>query len=519
MPTQPPTTFPLRLAVVDVGSNAIRYAVAEFSDPDHYTEIEAERIAVRLGRDVFTRERTLSEITLELGTAALVQIRRRLDDLGIPHYRAVATSAVRESRNGGEFVDRVRRESGIHLETISGSEEARLVWLAIRRRVRMGSSRWVLMDLGGGSVEISVVDRDGILWSESHTLGSVRLLQRFQEEEMTDEDDFRTLLERYVQVLKMPRAVAKWSPVGIIATGGNIEALAKLADAPQDSDGVRTLPMEDLRATLDRLVGLTEQERIDRLGLRVDRADVIVPAAVVYERVAELAGANEILVPGVGVREGVLMDLVDDLTDHSAHAGRSERGIYAAAVALGRRFRFDEAHARQVAELSLSLFDQLHELHDLGARARRILMTGALLHDIGQFISYRRHHKHSWYIISNADLPELSPRELEMAALVARYHRRAEPNPSHPGFDALDEEEQELVTKVSSLLRVADALDREHVARVQALSAEVAGDTLILRLDARGDLALESWALRKKGRLFERVFGLSIRVRHAREID
>jgi exopolyphosphatase/guanosine-5'-triphosphate,3'-diphosphate pyrophosphatase len=200
-----------RVAAVDVGSNAIRYVIAEVSKTGAYLEVESERIGVRLGKDVFTKSRTLTAATMDAGVGALSRIRRRIDDLGIAHYRAIATSAVRESRNGGEFVDRIRRESGIHLETISGSEEAKLVWLAVNDRMNLSSSRWFLMDLGGGSVEVSVVDREGILWTESHTLGSVRLLQAFSENGASlSGEEYRELRERYVHSLKVPRAVAEW---------------------------------------------------------------------------------------------------------------------------------------------------------------------------------------------------------------------------------------------------------------------------------------------------------------------
>jgi exopolyphosphatase / guanosine-5'-triphosphate,3'-diphosphate pyrophosphatase len=413
---------------------------------------------------------------------------------------------VRESRNGGEFVERVRRESGIHLETISGSQECRLVWKAVRERLPLGEDRWFLVDLGGGSVEVSVVDRDGILVSESHTLGSVRLLQAFRDEVAAGRG-YRELLERYVHMLKIPAAMAQWRPVGAIATGGNIEALAKLAKAPVDDRGVARLPLRDLRSVLARLEALDYEARIRDLGLREDRADVIVPAAVVYERVAELVEADAILVPGVGVREGLLLDLVDDLRDHVAHAGARDREVRAAAVSLGRRFLFDEPHAVHVAELSLSIFDQLRSLHGLGDDLRRVLLVGALLHDIGQFVSYRRHHRHSWYLITNSELPDLSPDEVRMAALVARYHRRAEPSPEHPEFAPLPEEERSAVRVLSAILRVADSLDRGHSARVASVGVRVGPERVVLEAAMSGDVGLESWALRKKGRAFENVFG------------
>lgn len=503
--------FPLRLAAIDVGSNAIRYTVGEFADPDHWTEVAGERIAVRLGRDVFTRERRLSDETLEAGTRALVQIRRRLDDLGVQHYRAVATSAVRESRNGSEFVDRVRGESGIHLETISGSEEARLVWLAVCQRIKLGERRWVLMDLGGGSVEVSIMDQDGIRWSESHSLGSVRLLQTFRDDAVEGDEDLLELLARYVQVLRVPRLATIPEPRGVIATGGNIEALARLCGASSDANGVRSLPLADLSEVLGRLADFNESERVDRFGLRTDRADVIVPAGVVYEHVAKLAEADEIVVPGVGVREGVLLDLRDERLDRVGHTDRQTRGTLAAAVALGRRCRFDESHGRHVAKLSLSMFDQLTDLHGLGRSGRRILQTGALLHDIGQFISYRRHHKHSCYIISNADLPGLSSGELAMAALVARYHRRANPQPKHPGYGELPKADRDLVRKLAAILRVCDALDREHLSRVRKLEVRRTPEGFDLHARVRGASGLESWALRKKGHLFRDVFGGPVR--------
>lgn len=502
-----------RIAAIDVGSNAIRYAVAEISDAGVYGEVEGERIAVRLGADVFTRERVLRAETIEAGVAALVQIRRRLDDLGVAHYRAVATSAVRESANGGEFVERVRRESGIHLETISGSEEARLVWVAVANRVGFGSDRWLMMDLGGGSVEVSVADGSGILWSESHTLGSVRLLQAFRENgEPQSGSDYRELLERYVHVLKFPDALRTWGPVAAVATGGNIEALADLAGAERDERGVSRLRLSALQAAIERLAALSVEERVARLGLREDRADVILPAAVVYERVAELAGVDEILVPRVGVKEGLVLDLDEQLTDEAAHSSHRDRTIRSAALALGRRFQFDEVHGEQVARLSLALFDGLVDLHGLGTRERDLLMVAALLHDIGQYISYRRHHKHSQYVIANSELPELSPADVSFVALLARYHRRSEPKLGHPEFAALAPPDRDAMRALAAILRVADALDREHVERVASLQCRVERDAVVLEVETRGTLTLEEWALRRKGSLFEAVFRRPVRV-------
>lgn len=507
-------TFPLRVAAIDVGSNAIRFVAAEFTSPSRWFELESRRPSVRLGHGAFLSGH-LARTSMDAAVDALAGIRRRMDALEVGRYRAVATSAVRESVNGAELIERVRRECGIHLEPITGGEEARLVWLAVRSRVALGDRNWILVDLGGGSVEVSLIDDERLLWSESHTMGSVRLLEELSAAGETPER-VRRLFAEYAGTLtfRLARLAERWDPAGLIATGGNIEALARLAGAAPDGDGdgVGVLPLQELRAAIETLSRLTFEQRIDRLGLREDRADVILPAAVVYERIGALAGVDHFLVPYVGLKEGLLLDLVDELATHSAHEERQEQVILAGALALGRRYLFDEPHARHVANLSLSLFDQLRPLHGLGGPDRRILLAAAVLHDIGQFISYRKHHKHSYYVISQSELPGLTPRETQLAALVARYHRRAEPQEDHEGYRDLPDEERGRIGKLASLLRVADSLDREHLQQVSMLRTRREDGELVLELEGRGELLLEQWALRKKAEIFERTYGLTLRL-------
>jgi exopolyphosphatase/guanosine-5'-triphosphate,3'-diphosphate pyrophosphatase len=495
--------FPLRVAAVDIGSNAIRFTAAEFLDPSSHVELEYQRVPVRMGHSAFLTGR-LDPENIDAAVEAMASFRRYVDTLGVKEYRVVATSAVRESRNGGDLASRVRQEAGFALETITGSEEARLVWLAVRDRFPLDGP-WVLVDLGGGSLEVSVVSESGIEWSESHTMGTVRMLEDLGGSDPGPEALTR-LIEEYAGTLRLPR-LGDEGLRGLIATGGNIEALAELAGAEPDPDGVSRLPVEALRETARQLGSMTNDQRMSELDLRPDRADVIVPAAHVYLRVAELTGADEVVVPHVGVKEGVLLDLVEDLTTHRLHVDRQEREIYGAAVALGRRYRFDEAHGRQVATLALSIFDQLSALHGLDERDRRILLGAALLHDIGQYVSYRKHHKHSLYLIQNGELSVYAPEEIQLVALVARYHRRAEPKPHHHIWADLDAEDRARVVKLASVLRVADSLDREHLQRVSAVTVRVTDDAVVLELEGRGDLLLERWAMAKKGSMFEKAFG------------
>jgi exopolyphosphatase / guanosine-5'-triphosphate,3'-diphosphate pyrophosphatase len=502
--------FPLRAAAVDVGSNAIRLGVAEFSSPGRFRLLENAREPVRLGHGVFLTGHLAPEV-VRAALRALSSFRRRMEELDVQVYRAVATSAVRESDNGDEFLARVRKEAGLRLECINGSEEGRLIYRAVRERVGLGAGRWLLADLGGGSIEVSLVDASGILWNESHTMGAVRLLEELAGS-AEDPGRLQRLITEYVETLRISAPVQEEALSGYIATGGNIETLAQMGQARPGPDGVARLPLASLEALTKQLARLSYRERVEGLGLREDRADVVFPAAMVYAKLARLVQAGEILVPGVGIKEGVLLDLVDSLADRREAHEREEGQVEQAALALGRKFRFDEAHARHVARLSLSIFDQLAPLHGLGSGERRILQAAALLHDIGGFVSTSGHHKHSLYLLTHSNLAGFGRREMAVLANVARYHRRSAPKAQHEAYAALDRPEKSVVVRLSSLLRLADAMDREHQQRVYSVKAEVKEGLLKLRLEGQGDLLLEGWSLKKKGDLLKKAFGLGLEI-------
>ena len=502
--------FPVRAAAIDVGSNAIRFIAAEFSAPARYTVLEQMRAPVRLGHGVFLSGK-LTPDAMVGAIVAVASYRQRIEALGIVRYRAVATSAVRDSDNGDVFLRRVSDEAGLVLEPITGAEEVRLVHQAVRNRMSLGRDKWILADLGGGSLEVSLVDDEDIYWSVSHGMGSVRLL-----EELAVAGDepgrFSRRLQEYAATLRIPMA-GRGSMAGFIATGGNIEALARLALRIDEPQNTSILPLERLRETIDSLAHLPYRQRVTELGLREDRADVILPAAMVYERLCVIAGFESIHVPYVGVRDGILYDLVDEYVGHEPHRERQDQVVYNGALALGKRYRFDIAHGRHVAALALSIFDQLEGLHGLAREDRRLLMAAALLHDVGVFISHKRHHKHSLYIIAQSELPGLKPMEIRMVANIARYHRKGGPASHHEDFMALPEPERERVRKLAALLKLSDALDREHRQHVRDVRVTADGGRVTLDIDGSGDLLLERWAVQGKAGLFEQTFGRTVRLR------
>ena len=296
-----------RIAAIDAGSNAIRFIAADFRAPSSYEVVHRIREPIRLGQGVFTTG-GLDDATMEEAVGAFRRFRHEIDRLGVEHFRAVATSATREAANRDRFLDRIRAESGIDLEPISGGEEARIVHLAVRSRVDLSRGRWILVDLGGGSIEVSLVDDSGILWSESYRIGTVRLLETLAAADGCH-DSLRAWVSRQLGALTIPPPDAYPGPTALAATGGNIEAIASLGLSYMDPLKLAVLPTNRLDAVILLLSAMTVRERIDELRLRPDRADVILPAALVYRHFARLAGTEHVVVPSVGVKEGVLLDV------------------------------------------------------------------------------------------------------------------------------------------------------------------------------------------------------------------
>ena len=496
---------PLRVASIDVGTNAIRFLAVEFQDQVRYRVIAEARLPIRLGHGVFTDGR-IEPAAAAATSDGLAQVSLTMKDLAVARYRAVATSAVRESTNRREFLRRVLERAGMRLEIISGSEEMRLVHAAVRRRMSLGGGTWTIVQLGGGSVEVATADSARVTWCETHAMGAVRLLELFAGAGK-EPAEFVRLVQEHVSTIRLPERAAAGTAAGFIGTGGGIDTLARLRAGTGDTREPPRISRADLRTLITDLSRMPVEERIRVLGLRPDRADVIVPAAIVYEHLAGLFGAPEILVPGGGVREGIVFDLAESLARRQYPREKRPRG---GAVRLGRKFHFDEAHARQVTRLALSLFDQLVEVHELGAGERRLLEAAALLHDVGSLVAYKGHHKHSLYIISHSELPGFTPADMALVGTIARYHRRGAPSHAHPGFVGLSRPDRDRVRKLSALLRIADVLDKDHRQKIESVEAAAVDHRVQIRVVGAEETLVEQQALREKDEVFSDAFGMTV---------
>jgi exopolyphosphatase/guanosine-5'-triphosphate,3'-diphosphate pyrophosphatase len=517
---------PLRLGAIDTGSNALRVVIAELA-PSELARIEAERVPVRLGHNAFTRGELDAE-TIDRAVAAFVHFRDRFDHHGVSIYRAVATSAVRTASNRDVLLHRLYHEAGIELEIIEGEEEARLVRKATLHALSAApaaaAALRAILDLGGGSLEVNLRSAGGGGWrGYSLPVGTVRLMETFGLDGAIGEGE-AAMVRRYTATLMqtIPEAV---SATGVAAaTGGNAEALAKIVgdrDAP--ADGGAAAPGFDLAALekeLPALVGATVEERIERYGIKRDRAEVIAIAGLVIATAARQLGISRLVAPGVGIREAVLLELAETARDQQQRAeGAHDKALLTAARTFANRVDHDTTHGEHVRHLARALFHQLRDLHGVPDDKGVLLEVAALLHDVGEVVNPRGHHKHSEYMIRWARLPGLDDAARELVALLARTHRKDAPRARQIIAEStLPKELRGQARRLSALLRVADSLDTDHRSRVEQVVCTRMGETIMLDLVVRDGPARDDARLLRKADLFAEELGCAVKVTVARPV-
>ncbi|HYY81226.1 MAG TPA: Ppx/GppA phosphatase family protein [Actinomycetes bacterium] len=512
----------MRLAVLDVGSNTVHLLVVDGRSDGTFTVVGRERETLRLAEAAFPTMSLPDEAVERLvGTAR--RMREVADELGAGALVGFATSAIREARNGLEALGRVRDATGVTIEVLPGVEEARLTYLAERRWTAFSARRLVVVDIGGGSLEVAAGEAEAPELAESLPLGATRLQRRFVRSDPVRPEELVALRVHALNLLGPLAGRIRERPFDVAcATSKTFRSLGRIAHAlPEvptpahafgfagiDGQTAPVLSREALDVVAGVLAGTSARERSRLAGLDELRAANAVAGSQVAALVMQAFGLRELVLAPWALREGVILEALAGIDHAAAAAGPDPRRR--AVLDFARRHAWDEPHCRQVTALALSLFDQTAELHGLGPVERELLEAAGLLHDIGFAVAQSSHHKHSLYLIRNADLDGWSPRELLLVANVARYHRKALPSERHADFMALDDPDRVVVRKLAALLRVADGLDADHFQVVEQVVVVPGGRSLRLELRARDEPDLDVWAAERNADLFALEFGLPL---------
>ncbi|MCD0460137.1 Ppx/GppA phosphatase family protein [Roseiconus lacunae] len=510
------TELPRPVAVIDIGASAIRMAIAEINPNGEVRKLDQLIQPVPLGKETFETRR-LSRRSIERVVSVLTQYQRILLEYGIDQpssVRVVATSAVREASNRLAFADRVFMETGLHVQPIDEAEVNRITYMGITPQLladeELSNGKAMVLEVGGGSTEVLVVRSGNVLASHSYRLGSIRMLQTI-DLARAGAKRRRALLENHINrmLTQLNELVRSESQLNLVAVGGDIRLATRLINPQWKRRTLTKVPTEKLVQLTDDILTLDEEEIVKRFGATFIEAQTLAPALLAYSAVARHFSLEHIYVSDTNMRDGLLKDMAAE----GRWTAEFRNQIIRSALSLGRRFHFDEMHARSVAELSRKLFDQLRPQHRLDNRHEVILYVAALLHEIGMQINIRGHHKHSLYIIRHSELFGLSQSELVLVALVARYYRRATPQPTHSEYMSLDREHRVLVSKLAAILRLAAALDDTRTSRIREIDCKVEGNRLIIEIPGVSDVSLEQIAMKQQAGLFRDVYGLPVMLR------
>jgi exopolyphosphatase/guanosine-5'-triphosphate,3'-diphosphate pyrophosphatase len=491
-----------RVAAIDIGSNAIKIRIIEASGTLRRV-IGEQRWPIRLGDGTFETGALAPQAIAEC-VNAFHEMAQLCRGLRVQSARAVATSATREAVNGKELIDTILSETGIQVEVITGLEEARLLALGLRPDLNPGSHN-LIIDVGGGSTEIIYTNRDGTVdTAHSIRLGAVRLAQlaRSRDGRLTRdtvemlEESIETLLERS----HLP-VIAK--DTHVLGVAGTMRALNDAIHFGEAHPAI-SFSARDLRAFIKRARSLDFPEMERRFGVDPRRASILIPGALAVLGVLDLYSIDYISISELGLRDG----LIDEMLQSSGLSVPAPENADVAAMRLCAKYQSDLAHAQQVATFAVSLFDQFAGHHGLGSEWRETLRIAALCHDIGQFISYSKHHKHGMYLVLNEDFPGIPPRQQTLIATLVRYHRKNTPQERHPEFAALPPTDRTAILSLVPLLRLADALDRQHHQVVSGVRVSTSRTRCAMEIHTTSAANLELAASLKVADFFTESYGL-----------
>jgi exopolyphosphatase/guanosine-5'-triphosphate,3'-diphosphate pyrophosphatase len=503
------------VAFIDIGTNSIRLLLARFHPNSTHTILSVQKETVRLGEHEFPDD-MLRPAAMERALQVCKQFSSMARANDADEIVAVATSATREARNKDEFIKMLRKQARLTVHTISGLEEARLIYLGVSNAYDLKGKSALFIDIGGGSTELIVGDQQNYKWLDSLKLGAIRLgslLFAKNETKPIKPKQYR-VVRQYVLNTAI-RSLQKLNTQKFetaIGSSGTIENLANIAahmdyGRPRRKEDVLTL--EQVNRVIKTLCALPLKERAKLPGVNARRADIIIPGAAILQTVMKEAGVNELQITDLGMQHGLL---VDYMLKHG-YMQRVEADSFRLenVKRFARKMQADMPHAEKVSQLSLSIFDSGKRagFHKIDPRYRELLEYAAILHDIGIFLSYSSHEAHSYYLIRNAGLEGFDQEETQIMASLAFFHRKRYPQTKHTEFEALDAESRKVIRQLAIILRLAESLDRSHVGVVTQAALRRRGEEALLEVSCSHNCDLELWGLNAHEKAFEKAFGVA----------
>lgn len=507
----------MKLAAIDIGTNSIHMIIVEATSVASFDILEREKEMVKLGVGVFASN-YISDRAFKLGIETISRYVQLANRLGVDEIITAATSAIREARNGEDFLNEVLAQTSLCPRIISGKEEARLIFLAVRNSIALEEDRVLVLDIGGGSTEAVVGDRSKIYESDSMPLGVLRLLDMFEDKGSVSAEG-RGVLEAHIRFIGQ-KIFEKINKVGferVIGTSGTIRTMGEAAHIAAGGESLRSVnsevvQLEDINKLTQKLLKMDLEERAEVEEVSDKRADAIHLGGVLLVQLLQMAGVKEITLCDASLREGMILDYLARHSQEVAAFPQPENLRYRKAAHLVYKYGSDWEENRHIANLALQLFDQTQELHKYGDFEREILEFAALLHDIGQFISFKQYHKNSRFILRQTDPRGFTDEEMLLIGHLIRYHYKAKPTTKHKKFKQLSKYHRSIVKLLSGILRIAVALNKTKNQRVERIYCQVLQEKLEITVSGEDNLEVEIWAARRSCEVLAEVLNCQVEI-------
>lgn len=510
----------MKLAAIDIGTNSIHTILVEAERKRSFNIIEREKEMAKLGVGVFANNK-LKDEAFNTGIETISRYVQLAEKMGVDEIITAATSAIREARNGEDFLDEIVERTGVSPRIISGKEEARLIFLAVRNSIALENDDVLVFDIGGGSTEVVVGNREEILFRDSMKLGVLRLLDMFADKDSVGKEA-RGVLEAHIQFLaqKTLEKARKFDFKRVIGTSGTIRTLGEAAYMAAEGESMRsvnaeTVRLKDIEQLTEKLLNLNREKRTEVDGISEKRADAIHLGGILLVQLLKMAEVEEITLCDASLREGMILDYLERHSQQVPTFATFPNLRSRKVAQIAHKYESDWQQKSHVSSLALQIFDRTKELHQYGDFERELLQYAALLCDIGQYISFRKHHKHSRYLIRKINPRGFTDEEILLLGHIARYHRKAEPTKKHKKFKKLAKSQRHQVKILAGILRIADALDKTKNQLVDRVSCQISEEKLTILVSGADNLELELWAARRESKVLAKALKRKIEIKQA----
>jgi exopolyphosphatase / guanosine-5'-triphosphate,3'-diphosphate pyrophosphatase len=488
----------MKLAAIDIGTNSIHMIIVEAKNKDLFEVLMQEKEMVKLGEGVFASN-VINERAFREGIATIGRYVQLADQFGVDHIITSATSATREAKNGRDFLDTVIAKVGLSPQLISGKEEAKLIFLAVRKAIELKGKQALVLDIGGGSTEVVTGDEKQVDFCKSMKLGVLRLLDFIGHQKPLSHEEISDLKSHVRKTAEKVMGGAREKGFDfVIGTSGTIRSLGeaclvKQGNPSPESVNAECVSLSALEKLAEKLCGMSPEERGKVEGLSTNRSDAVHLGAVLLVELLKLAGVKEITLSDASLREGMILDFLERHDDMLVAEMEGKNVKEKSCLLLANRYEVNVEEKLHVARLALQIFDQLKDIHAQGIKERQLLYHASLIYDLGLFVKFQDYHKHSRYLILNSQLRGFTNEEVLLLGHLARYHRKAGPRKKHKKFRRLDKGQRSTLKLLAGILRIAVGLDKTKNQWVQHVYCVPSAHRIIIKAFSEETPDLEIW--------------------------